>query len=481
MVDLIIKDGTVINHDVSVVANVVIDKGKITQITKNSKLPEAKRTIDAKGKWVLPGLVDTHDHMGLYVPGTYEKQLREETAAALCGGVTTLGQFLIDSPFIESYMESISKYIDPIGKESYSNIFLVPVLGAVRHLTEIPELVKLGMTNFKFFLHEKLAYAVSGSKGKEAISEKGTEASSVFGLRGVDNGFLMEGMKIIKNNDAMTRIHAEDIEISYFIQDQFFGKEDPAAWPASKPEFAEELDVLKCCAIAEHIQSPVYFVHFGHTRADKIVNEYRGRGNKVYAEAQIFLLLFNQTGDNCKYGPRGIKTNPSARTQEHVEFYWDFLKNDFFDVIATDMAPAEKTMKLGTDLWTATTGSNLTEVWFPVMVKLGVQERGVPIEKIVKLCCYNPAKYAGLFPEKGTIQPGSDADILIFDPKKKTTLSLDMLHTGLNYNLCEGWEFEGWPIYTILGGTVAVENGKILVQKGSGKYLPCKKFSERRI
>jgi len=482
MVDLIIKNGTVINHDSSVVASVVVDKERIVAVSTNSQLPEAKRTIDAKGKWVIPGFVDTHDHMGIYFPGTYERQLKEETAGAICGGVTTLGQMLIFSPYIESYIESISKYIEPIGRESYSDIFLIPTLGVKKHLSEIPELAKMGMTNFKFFLHECLAYAISAVAGEKAISgEEETDASSVIGVKGVDDGFLMEGMKIIKDNDSLARIHAEDVEISYFFQDQFAGKDDPASWPASKPEFPEELDVLKCCAIAEHIQAPVYFVHCGHTRADKIVNEYRGRGNKVYAEAQIFHFMFNQNGDNCRYGSRGIKTNPPVRTQEYVEFYWELLKDDYFDAIATDMAPSEKTLKLGKDLWTAATGANMTEVWLPAMVKLGVQERSVPMEKIVKYCCYNPAIYAGLFPQKGIIQAGSDADIVIFDPQKKVKLSPDMLHTGLNYNLCEGWEFEGWPIYTILRGMVAVENGKIVMPKGLGKYLPCRTFSERQI
>lgn len=479
MYDLILKNGLVINHDSSQRANVVIQDGKIVTVTTDDDLPEARRTIDAEGKWVLPGLVDSHDHLGIYAPGSYEKQLEEETAGALAGGVTTIGQFLIDSPFIESYHDSLHKFMDPISSLSYTDVWLVPVIGSEHHLTEIPELVRQGMTNFKFFTHECLAYSISGSEGDAPIAEGETSAASLFGLRGADHGLLAKGMRLLTEHDSLARIHAEDVEIGYAEAPKYTGIDEPAAWANSKPEFAEEFDTLQCCAIAEHVGSPVFFVHCGHTKADRIINDYRGRGNKVYAEAQIFHLLFNQDGDNSKYGPRGVKTNPPVRTQEHVEEYWQLLKDGFFDLIATDMAPGPKDLKLGQDLWTATTGSNLTEVWLPAMVKLGVQERGVPMERIVELCSYGPARLAGLYPRKGAIVAGADADIVIFDPEKHVKVELEDLHTGLGFNLCEGWEFDGWPTHTILRGTVAVEDGEILVKPGAGEYLPCKPFSER--
>lgn len=481
MIDLLIKNGLVVNHDSSRLSTVAVDRGKVVGIIEDVDLPEATRTIDAEGKWVLPGLVDSHDHMGIYGAGSYERQLEEETRAALSGGVTTVGQFLIDSPFVENYRTGLKRFMEPVSRLSHCDVWFVPVLGWEPHLADVPWLVEQGMTNFKFFTHDCLAYATSGARGVGQISQEGPTPDSVFGVRGADHGLLAKGMRVLLENDALARIHAEDVEIGYSVLADYEGDESPQAWADSKPEFAEEFDTLQCCAIAEHVGAPVLFVHVGHTRADRVVNEYRGRGNRVYAEAQIFHLLFTQDGSNCVYGPRGVKTNPPVRTQEHVDAYWELLAAGFFDFIATDMAPANKSVKLGSDLWSATTGSNLTEVWLPSLVKCGVQERGVPIETLVKLCSYAPARVAGLYPRKGCIQPGADADIVIFDPEKQMTVGIDDLHGGLGYNLCEGWDFTGWPTHTILRGTVAVEDGEILIPPGTGEYLPCKPFSQRGV
>lgn len=450
MADLIIRNGKVVTHTDVFEADVAIEGEKIAAIGYG--LGKAKEEIDAKGNYVMPGCIDPHTHIGLFIE--YNQDLKSETGAAVAGGTTSILHCLISGiPLIENF----NQCKEPISKAAYCDVGFYGALLTDDHLGEVEKLSQLGVNSFKYLM----AY-----KGK---------AGESIGLKGVniDNGYLYDGFEIIKKIGGLPMIHAEHIEMIFSIEPRFKHENSLKTWADARPNIAEEIDLYVACKIAEEVKVPLYQVHSSVGTCPQIVKEFRERGNKVFLETCPHYFVTDYNGENLK-SPLLGKINPPIRSPKDREMVWDGLINGEYDCIGTDNANSMYKDKWADgNIWNMMLDYSSIEYMLPLMLSEGVNKGRLSLPEVVKLTSYNTAKIHGLYPKKGVMAIGSDADIIIVDLNKKKTVKAEDMHSITDYSLYEGWEITGWPTTTIIRGKVVFENNKFVVEPGYGQYMPC--------
>lgn len=450
MTDIIIKNGKVVTHTDVFEADVAIDGDKIAGIGYG--LGKAKKEIDAKGNYVMPGCIDPHTHIGLFID--YPKDLKSETGAAAAGGNTSILHCLIGgAPLVEQY----NNCKNPISQYAYCDVGFYGALLTDAHLEEIEKLSELGVNSYKFLM----AY-----KGK---------AGESIGLKGVniDNGYLYNGFEIIGKIGGLPMIHAEHIEMIYSIEPRYKGQNSLKTWADARPNIAEEIDLYVGCRIAEELKVPLYQVHSSVGTAPQIVKEFRQRGNKVFLETCPHYFVTDCSGENLK-NPLLGKINPPIRSRKDRDMIWQGLQMGEYDCIGTDNANSMFKEKWADgDIWNIMLDYSSIEYMLPLMLSEGVNKGLLTLPEVVRLTSYNTARIHGLAPRKGTMAPGSDADLLIVDLNKKKTVKAEDMHSISDYSLYEGWEITGWPVMTMVRGQVIVDNDKFVVEPGYGEFMPC--------
>lgn len=421
----------------------------------NDYLPSARRTIDAQGRYILPGLVDPHVHLGTHYP--FDECAWTESRAAAAGGVTTMGLFLRHK---EGVFAAFPEYKRGYEENAIIDAFIHAMVMDEVGLADIEKLPNLGITSFKFLL---------GYKGPQA--EK-------YGMRPIDDGLFYEGMERIKKlgAGALALVHAENIDIALALGKKLRqeGRRDAVAWNDSRPPFCEEESVSRCIYLAGVAGCPLYIVHLTIAQGVEIAATARASGAKLVVETCPQYLTHNSEEpvpmmvENAALA----NVNPPLRDKKSNLRLWQGIKEGVIDCLGSDHAPI-KLEKKGKDIWEAPMGlGNLTEMILPVMLSEGVNKRRLSLEKVVEVCCQNPARVFGLYPRKGAIAAGSDADLVIIDLDKKVRLSMGQLHSLSDWSIYDGWEFKGWPVLTMRRGQVIVEEGEVIGKRGTGKYLP---------
>lgn len=450
MADLIIRNGKVVTHTDVFEADIAVEEGKISGIGYG--LGKAKQEIDAGGNYLIPGCIDPHTHIGLFID--YEKDLKSETGAAAAGGTTSILHCLIA---IDPLKDTFNKCKDPISKAAYCDVGFYGALLTDDHLKEIEQLSELGVNSYKFLM----AY-----KGK---------AGESIGLKGVniDNGYLYDGFEIIKKIGGLPMIHAEHIEMIYSVEPRYKHENSLKTWADARPNIAEEIDLYVGCKIAEELKVPLYQVHSSVGIAPRIVKEFRERGNKVFLETCPHYFVTDYSGENLK-SPLLGKINPPIRSPKDREMIWQGLMNGEYDCIGTDNANNMFEQKWADgNIWNMMLDYSSIEYMLPLMLSEGVNKGRLSLPEVVKLTSYNTARVHGLYPKKGVMAVGSDADIVIVDLNKKKTVRAGEMHSISDYSLYEGWEITGWPAATIIRGNIVVQDDKFVVEPGYGQYLPC--------
>ena len=240
-----------------------------------------------------------------------------------------------------------------------------------------------------------------------------------------------------------------------------------AAWDDARPGFCETLDVQRAISIANLTKAPLYVVHVHHGASVDVIAKAKSEGIDVVAETCLHYLMLDR---NHPLGPLG-KINPPLTDKASSERLWQGIREGTISCIGTDHCSVTKEMKK--EMWKgATPGVPGVENLLPLMLSEGVNKGRITLEKLVEVLCYNNARTFGLFPQKGTIQVGSDADLVIVALDKKAKMTMNRDHGCYDYILYEGWEVKGWPVFTMLRGNVLVENGKLVTKPGIGKYIP---------
>jgi len=337
-------------------------------------------------------------------------------------------------------------------------------------MNEIEMLVsEFGVSTFKYFMFYKLL-DLTGAAGSDKYLLLNTS---------YDLGFLYNYMKeVAKANEKYKdhgrislSIHCEQPEIIN-VATQYMKQHETGHplkdYSDARPTFSEKMAIKDAEILAAKTNCPVNLLHLSSIDAIEAGKEAVERNPKLNILLEATLHHLGLSND-IQYGRLG-KVNPPIREREHVEGLWKAVIDGDIKTVVSDSACASKKIKEG-DIWTSLAGFGGTEIMFPLLLTEGYRKRGVPLERIAELTSYNPAIYHELYPKKGTIGIGSDADLAIIDLNKEKEVSVETLHSAQDFTPFEGIKYKGWPVYTILRGKVIFENGKIVGKPGDGQYI----------
>ena len=452
--DTIIVNGQVVTATDTSAADVAIQDGKVNAIGKNLPRENATRIIDAAGKYVLPGGIDVHTHLDMPFGGTTSADDFETgTRAAAFGGTTTLIDFAIQykgqtlRTAFDTWMSKAS------GKAvcDYAFHCIITEL-ADAQLDEMNALVREGVTSFKLFM----AYP------------------GVFML---DDASIFKAFRTTAKNGGLVCMHAENgSAIDVIVQQALAeGKRAPKYHALTRPTTAEAEAVSRAIALAEMAGAPVYIVHLSCNDALEKVREARDRGLPVYAETcpqYLYLSLENMDAPGFE-GAKYVFT-PPLREKWNQEKLWNGLKRDHLQVVSTDHCPFcfKEQKEMGKDDFTKIpNGGPGIEHRMSLIYSGGVVVGRFSVNRFVELVSTTPAKLFGLYPRKGTIAVGSDADVVVFDPARRHTISAKTHHMRVDYSMFEGIEVTGMPDVVLSRGRVVVEADKFVGRTGTGEFL----------
>jgi dihydropyrimidinase len=452
--DTLIRSGTIVTATDTYVSDVGITGGKISVIGSNLPTEAAGKVIEARAMLVMPGGIDVHTHLDMPFGGTTSADDFETgTVAAAYGGTTTLIDFAIQykGQTLRHAFDTWMKKADGKAVIDYSfHCIITDIAGA--QLDEMKAFVREGVPTFKLFM----AYP------------------GVFML---DDASIFKAMGVAADCGGMICMHAENGgAIDVIVQRALAqGKRSPKYHALTRPVTAEAEATSRAIALAEMAGTPVYIVHLSCNEALEKVREARDRGLRVYAETcpqYLYLSLENMDGpgfDGAKY-----VFTPPLREKWHQEKLWQGLAKDDLQVVSTDHCPfcMKEQKELGKDDFTKIpNGGPGIEHRVSLVYSGGVHGGKFSANRFVQLVSTAPAKLFGLYPRKGTVAVGSDADLIVFDADEEQTISVKTHHMRVDYSMFEGTRVKGVPKTVLSQGRVIVENGKFVGKVGAGEFL----------
>jgi dihydropyrimidinase len=452
--DTLIRSGTIVTATDTYVSDVGITGGKISVIGSNLPTEAAGKVIEARAMLVMPGGIDVHTHLDMPFGGTTSADDFETgTVAAAYGGTTTLIDFAIQykGQTLRQAFDTWMKKADGKAVIDYSfHCIITDIAGA--QLDEMKAFVREGVPTFKLFM----AYP------------------GVFML---DDASIFKAMGVAADCGGMICMHAENGgAIDVIVQRALAqGKRSPKYHALTRPVTAEAEATSRAIALAEMAGTPVYIVHLSCNEALEKVREARDRGLRVYAETcpqYLYLSLENMDGpgfDGAKY-----VFTPPLREKWHREKLWQGLAKDDLQVVSTDHCPfcMKEQKELGKDDFTKIpNGGPGIEHRVSLVYSGGVHGGKFSANRFVQLVSTAPAKLFGLYPRKGTVAVGSDADLIVFDADEEQTISVKTHHMRVDYSMFEGTRVKGVPKTVLSQGRVIVENGKFVGKVGAGEFL----------
>jgi dihydropyrimidinase len=452
--DTIIKNGTVVTATDTYAADIAITAGKIAAIGKDLPVESASKIVDAAGRLVLPGGIDVHTHLDMPFGGTTSADDFETgTRAAAFGGTTTLIDFAIQYKG-QQLRQAFDTWMGKASSKAVCDYAFHCIVTDVSsgQLSEMNDLVHEGVTSFKLFM----AYP------------------GVFML---DDGSIFKALQTTSKNGGLVCMHAENgSAIDVIVQQALAeGKKAPKYHALTRPTTAEAEATARAIALAEMAGAPIYIVHLSCNEALEKVREARDRGLPVYAETcPQYLYLSIENFDAPGFEGAKYVFTPPLREKWHQEKLWQGLKRDHLQVVSTDHCPFcfKEQKELGKDDFTKIpNGGPGVEHRMSLIYSGGVAGGRFSVNRFVELVSTTPAKLFGLYPRKGTIAVGSDADLVIFDPKRKHTISAKTHHMRVDYSMFEGIQVTGMPDVVLSRGKIVVDGDKFLGRAGQGEFL----------
>jgi dihydropyrimidinase len=454
---VLIKNGRVVTATDDYIGDVLIE-GETVSAMGHGLAATADTTIDATGLLVLPGGIDPHVHLDMPFMGTFSSDTHETgTRAALFGGTTMVIDFVLQRQG-HSLKEALAEWNgrafgNAVGDYGF-HMAVTDYNDSTR--AEIAEMVEQGITSFKTFM----AY-----KGALMIDDR-----QMTGL-----------MQEVRRQGGIVTVHATNGDmIDYLIaKHRAEGKLSPLYHYLSQPEVTEAEASGRFADIANYTGCPGYIVHLTCEGALNAVRNATRRNQKIFVETCIQYLLLDASLYEKDFEAAKWVMSPPLRQKKDQETLWAGINQGLVNVVATDHCPFMWQQKLmgEKDFSKIPNGHPAIENRMELLYSEGVHKGRISLNKYVEVACTNPAKIFGMFPRKGTIAPGSDADIVLFDPLARHTLSASAHHMHVDYSAYEGWEVTGKVKTVLLRGRVAIDNGKCLVEKGNGKFIPRNKVS----
>jgi allantoinase len=472
--DLVVKGGSVVIPFVGVKRMDIGIKGeRVAALSDNIANQDAEKVLDANGKFVFPGAVDSHFHIGIYRP--FKEDAASESTSAASGGVTTiLTYFRTGHSYLNKtgpYKEILPELLD-LSRDSFLTDYGYHLaLFTDEHISETEWLVKVGgVSTFKYYMFYKLLNLAGSSP--DALNYLMIDNP-------VDLGFLYKFMKEVSRVNEIYKeygrislsVHCENPEIIRATNEEV--KARPSGntlkdYSDARPPWQEELAINEAAIIARNTRCPINLLHLSSQKAIEAAKDVSSRYNTI--EFLLEGTLHHLGLSNDMDLGRLAKVNPPIRSRENVEYLWRSVLDGTIKTILSDHACATKEIKKG-DLWTSLPGFGGTSLMFPILITEGYHKRGLPLQRIAELSSANPARYHNVYPKKGAIMVGSDADFAIVDIDREKEVTLDNLYTAQDFSPEEGMKLKGWAEYTVLRGNVIFENGRVIGQPGYGEYI----------
>jgi dihydropyrimidinase len=453
----VIKGGTVVTATETTKADVVIEDERVAAIGVGMPV-QADVEIDATDRYVMPGGVDVHTHMDLPFGGSFcSDDFETGTRAAAFGGTTTIVDFALQD-YGEGLRQGLDRWHEKATKATTDFGFHM-IIREVNDqvLKEMDELVGEGVTSFKLFM----AYP------------------GVFML---DDASIFRAMRQAGDSGALIMMHAEnggpiDVLVRQFLDE---GKTEPLSHGLTRPSVMEGEAVHRVFKLAELAETPAYIVHLSSRDALNAVREARDRGMPAFAETcpQYLYLSLDDMGRPGFEGAKFV-CSPPLRPADHQEELWKGLRGDDLQIVSTDHAPFNYVGQkdLGKDDFSKIpNGLPSVEDRFTLLYG-GVEAGHIGLNRFVEIVATAPAKMFGLYPRKGTIAPGSDADVVVFDPRVEREISAKTHHMNVDYSAYEGRKVRGLPEVVLQRGQVLVQDGTFHGKPGQGRFLPRSRIS----
>jgi len=451
---LLIQNGTVVTADKTFPADILVEGEAIKEIRAGIPPAPGHTTLDATGMLLLPGGIDAHTHLDMPFGGTTSSDDFETgTRAAAIGGTTSIVDFAIQGrgTHMRDALDTWMKKAQNKACVDYGLHMIVTDLGGAG-LDDMDEMVREGVASFKLFM----AYP---------------------NVLMVDDATIFKALKQTSKNGALICMHAENGSVIDVIVQQALaeGKTAPVYHALTRPTIAEAEAVNRAIALAEIAHAPVYIVHLSSEAALNQVREARSRGVPAFAETcpQYLLLSIDEMNRPGFEGAKYVFT-PPLREKENLPKLWDGLEDDNLQVVSTDHCPFcfEDQKILGKDDFTKIpNGGPGIENRLQLLHHHGVNEGKLSLNRFVEIVSTAPAKIFGMYPKKGTLAPGSDADIVVWDPKAEHLISAKTHNMRVDYSMFEGFRVRGNARQVFSRGELIVENGKYRGKAGRGAYL----------
>ncbi len=453
MSDLLIKNGDIITASARYTADILCQNGTIAAIGEDLDAPPDVETYDAEGKYVFPGFIDPHTHVYLPFMGTFAKDdYTTATKAALCGGTTTLIDFCIPGRDEEPMSAIETWQAQAEGKAASDYTWHMAVTRFDDQVeSQLRQIVADGIASFKVFLAYK-------------------------GALGVDDSELYHTMKLAKELGVIVTAHCENADMVSELQNQLIaeGKTGPKWHEPSRPVEVEAEGTRHLCTMSELTGAHCYVVHLSCQKALQEAVEAKFRGVNVWVESLIQHLLLDHTyAERPDFEGANFVMSPPLREAHNQDTLWEGFRHGFVSTLGSDHAPFDtEQKKMGKDDFTMIpNGIPSLEDRVRMFYTHGVETGRVDLHRFVDAASTQAAKIFGLFPQKGTIQLGSDADLVVYDPEHRDTISADTHHMNIDYNPFEGFDVHGRCDLVTVRGNVQVRQGEFVGEVGLGKFL----------
>ena len=458
---VLIRDGRIITAVDDYVADVFIEGETVSMIGRSLGV-DADHVIDAACKYVLPGAIDPHTHMEMPFGGTVScDDFTSGTTSAAFGGITSIVDFCIQQPgqsipdALAMWHEKIERCPPVIDVGFHLAVTDLRDTGRPEDLGRLPE--EEGVTSYKLFM----AY-------KGAIM--------------VDDETLFRTMQVAADSGALVMVHAENGDAIDVLVKQALaeGKTEPRWHAATRPPITEGEATNRAIMLARLAGCPLYVVHVSCQEAIEPVARARAAGWRIWAETCTqYLFIDEHHLEEPDFGGAKYVFTPPPRPPENHEHLWRALGSGVLSAVSSDHCPFNwRTQKtLGKDDFSQIpNGGPGVENRLQMLHHFGVREGRLTMNQLVELCATNPARLFGLFPRKGTIAVGSDADIVVWDPEKPVTISASSHHSNVDYNLYEGTEVVGSPETVLVRGQIVIDGDELVASPGSGRFLRRARF-----
>ena len=445
-VDLLIKGNLVLPDEVAEDSQVGVKNGKIVGLYGAGEAPDAVRTIDATGKLVFPGMVDAHVHCYSDPEETFD----HATPAAAAGGVTTIVEMPYDAIGKISTPDLLDKKLRRIQKLARVDVARLATLEKDGRLESVAPLMEKGVVGFK--LSDAEADPVRFPRIEDGVL---WEVFRAMAPRGLPIGFHAENDRII--NTLIDRSKQE-------------AKTYPKAHCETRPPVTETVSALKLLELAYWTGVKLHLYHASHPRTVRLTEFYKEQGVDVTIETCPHYLILNE--DDMDRLKAFAKINPPVRSPEAVEEMWEMVKCGLVDMITSDHAPWPLERKQNPNIFDNPSGAPGVETIFPLLFSEGVQKREISPAMLAQLVCEGPARRFLLYPRKGRIALGADADFAVFDPDMTWTIKTEDMRSSARFTPYAGMTVEGKIIRTILRGVTVYDGKEITAEPGYGRFIP---------